>query len=46
MDGKVLVKRVQEFSGAAPVVILEEVGIEVFRKIGEKPITEKDDAKR
>jgi hypothetical protein len=41
MDGKVLVKRVQEFSGAAPVVILEEVGIEVPRKIGEKPMVEK-----
>jgi hypothetical protein len=46
MDGKVLVKRVQEFSGASPVVILEEVGIEVSRKIGEKPVVEKDDAKK
>jgi hypothetical protein len=46
MDGKVLVKRVQEFSGASPVVILEEVGIEVPRKIGDKPTLEKDDAKK
>jgi hypothetical protein len=46
MDGKVLVKRVQEFSGSSPVVILEEVGIEVSRKIGDKPIVEKDDAKK
>jgi hypothetical protein len=46
MDGKVLVKRVQEFSGASPVVILEEVGIEVPRKIGDKPVVEKDDAKK
>jgi hypothetical protein len=46
MDGKVLVKRVQEFSGASPVVILEEVGIEVSRKIGDKPVLEKDDAKK
>ncbi len=46
MDGKVLVKRVQEFSGASPVVILEEVGIEVPRKIGDKPVLDKDDAKK
>jgi hypothetical protein len=46
MDGKVLVKRVQEFSGSSPVVILEEVGIEVPRKIGDKPVVEKDDAKK
>jgi hypothetical protein len=46
MDGKVLVKRVQEFSGASPVVILEEVGIEVPRKIGDKPMVDKDDAKK
>ncbi len=46
MDGKVLVKRVQEFSGSSPVVILEEVGIEVPRKIGDKPTVEKDDAKK
>ncbi len=40
MDGKVLIKRVQEFSGSSPVVILEEVGIEVARKIGDKPTVE------
>jgi hypothetical protein len=46
MDGKVLIKRVQEFSGSSPVVILEEVGIEVSRKIGDKPVVEKDDVKK
>jgi hypothetical protein len=46
MDGKVLIKRVQEFSGSSPVVILEEVGIEVARKIGDKPTVEKDDVKK
>jgi hypothetical protein len=38
MDGQVLVKRVQEFSGMTPVVILEELGIEVPRKVGEKVV--------
>ncbi len=46
MDGKVLVKRVQEFSGLAPVVILEEVGIEVSRKIGDKPVAASPEAKK
>jgi hypothetical protein len=46
MDGKVLIKRVQEFSGSSPVVILEEVGVEVPRKIGDKPVVEKDDVKK
>jgi hypothetical protein len=36
MDGRVLVKRVQGFSSSSPVVILEEVGIEVPRKVGDK----------
>jgi hypothetical protein len=46
MDGKVLVKRVQEFSGLAPVVILEEVGIEVARKIGDKPTVASTEVKK
>jgi hypothetical protein len=46
MNGQVLVKRVQEFSGLAPVVILEEVGIEVSRKIGDKPIAVIPEAKK
>jgi hypothetical protein len=36
MDGRVLVKRVQGFSTSNPIVILEEVGIEVPRKVGDK----------
>jgi hypothetical protein len=46
MDGKVLVKRVQDFSGANPMVILEEEGIEIPRKIGDKPEAAKDEAKK
>jgi hypothetical protein len=46
MNGQVLVKRVQEFSGLAPVVILEEVGIEVSRKIGDKPVVASNEAKK
>jgi hypothetical protein len=41
-----LVKRVQEFSGLAPVVILEEVGIEVARKIGDKPTVASTEVKK
>jgi hypothetical protein len=37
MDGRILIKRVQEFSGMTPVVVLEELGIEVPRKVGDKP---------
>jgi hypothetical protein len=38
MDGKVLVKRVENPNAITPVVILEEIGIEVPRKVGEKPV--------
>jgi hypothetical protein len=46
IDGKVLIKRVEDFSSASPVVILEEVGIEVSRKIGDKLDAEKNDVKK
>jgi hypothetical protein len=36
MDGKVLVKRVENPNAITPVVILEEVSIEVPRKVGDK----------
>jgi hypothetical protein len=36
-NGKVLVKRVESQNGLAPTVILEEVGVEVPRKIGDVP---------
>jgi hypothetical protein len=35
-NGKVLVKRVEGQNGLTPTVVLEEVGVEVLRKIGEK----------
>lgn len=35
-NGKVLVKRVEGQNSLTPTVILEEVGVEVMRKIGEK----------
>jgi hypothetical protein len=38
MDGKVLVKRVENPNAITPVVILEEIGIEVPRKVGDKPV--------
>jgi hypothetical protein len=37
MDGKVLVKRVENPNAITPVVVLEEVSIEVPRKVGDKP---------
>ncbi|WP_373541159.1 hypothetical protein [Chamaesiphon sp.] len=37
-NGTVLVKRVDERESLSPTVILEEVGVEVSRKIGEKPV--------
>jgi hypothetical protein len=46
MDGKVLIKRVENPSAITPVVILEEVGIEVPRKVGEKPVIASKDAPR
>lgn len=36
MDGKILVKRVENPNAITPVVILEEVSIEVPRKVGDK----------
>jgi hypothetical protein len=36
-DGKVLVKRVEGQNSLSPTVVLEEVGVEVPRKIGDKP---------
>jgi hypothetical protein len=36
-NGKVLVKRVEGHNSLTPTVVLEEVGVEVLRKIGEKP---------
>lgn len=35
--GRVLVKRIESATGAEPVVILEENGVEVARSVGEKP---------
>jgi hypothetical protein len=38
-NGQVLVKRIDMTQSATPVVVLEEVGIEVFKQVGEKPET-------
>lgn len=38
-NGQVLVKRIEMNRGPAPVVILEQYGIEVARQVGEKPST-------
>jgi hypothetical protein len=46
MNGKVLVKSVQEFSTGAPIIILEEAGIEVSRSVGDKPVTEKEEIRK
>jgi hypothetical protein len=46
MDGKVLVKRVENPNAIAPTVVLEEVGMEVPRKVGEKIIAPAKDAPR
>jgi hypothetical protein len=37
-NGTVLVKRVEAQESLSPTVVLEEVGVEVSRKIGEKPV--------
>lgn len=37
-DGKVLIKRVEGQEGFSPTIILEEVGIEVSRKIGDRKV--------
>jgi hypothetical protein len=36
LNGKVLVKRVEGQNSLSPTVVLEEVGVEVSRKIGDK----------
>ncbi len=38
LNGKVLIKRVQDRTAIAPIVVLEEAGIEVLRRVGEKPM--------
>ncbi len=37
-NGTVLVKRVEAQDSLSPTIILEEVGVEVSRKVGEKPV--------
>jgi hypothetical protein len=44
LNGQVLIKRVQERGGITPVVVLEEAGIEVLRRVGEKPLVAAKDA--
>ena len=41
-DGKVLIKRVEGQNSLSPTVVLEEVGVEVPRKIGDKPTTSEE----
>lgn len=41
-NGQVLVKRIEVNNGASPVVILEQYGREVSRRVGEKPIATPD----
>ena len=41
-NGQVLVKRIEVNNGASPVVILEQYGREVARRVGEKPIATPD----
>jgi hypothetical protein len=36
-NGRVLVKRIEGQNGLSPTVVLEEVGVEVARKVGDKP---------
>jgi hypothetical protein len=36
-NGQVLVKRIEVNNGGSPIVILEQYGREVARRIGEKP---------
>ncbi|MGC1245391.1 MAG: hypothetical protein WA865_04190 [Spirulinaceae cyanobacterium] len=42
-NGQVLVKRIEMTSGPQPVVILQQLGVEVSRRVGEKPITAQGD---
>ncbi|MBW4518915.1 MAG: hypothetical protein KME16_04325 [Scytolyngbya sp. HA4215-MV1] len=39
-NGQILVKRIEMYEGADPVVILEENGVEVAKAVGEKPAVE------
>ncbi|MFE1746920.1 hypothetical protein [Coleofasciculus sp. H7-2] len=41
-NGQVLVKRIEVNNGASPVVILEQYGREIARRVGEKPIATPD----
>jgi hypothetical protein len=41
-NGQVLVKRIEVNNGASPVVILEQYGREVARRVGEKPVATPD----
>jgi hypothetical protein len=43
-NGKVLVKRVDGQNSLSPTVVLEEVGVEVSRKIGEKLVPVKPES--
>ena len=38
LNGQVLIKRVQDPTAITPIVVLEEAGIEVLRRVGEKPM--------
>ncbi len=44
LNGQVLIKRVQDLGAITPVVVLEEAGIEVLRRVGEKPLVAIKDA--
>jgi hypothetical protein len=37
INGTVTVKRIEHASGLHPIVIFEEVGVEVARKLGDRP---------
>jgi hypothetical protein len=43
-NGKVLVKRVEGQQSLSPTIVLEEVGVEVARKIGDKPVASTPEA--
>jgi hypothetical protein len=44
-DGRVLIKRVESQQSLSPTVVLEEVGVEVLRKVGEKSAANNPDPK-
>jgi hypothetical protein len=44
-NSKIVVKRVEDQKGLSPVVILEEAGVEVSRKVGDKPVISNPDSK-